>query len=196
MLHSASLNFGLSVKVHRSECVWRAGNWGETQKHSLQLQTHTPFIWGLEEGQPRTALPWFSLLSWKSPSKGWVIALSQQDLAPGPTDPDAGKKPFDLVGHVADSGPLPSPGADGRSAWANDSPGLVLPGPRSHGRASAARSVKRNEGREAGEARRALGQRPAGAVGGPNRPASRLASQSAGAGGGLTGARAAPHSAS
>lgn len=114
MLHSASLNFGLSVKVHRSECMWQAGNWGETQKHSLQLQTHTPFIWGLEEGQPRTELPWFSLLSWKSPSKRLGHRPVITGSGPRPHRPGRGEKALRPCGSRGGLRPSPQP----RCRWA------------------------------------------------------------------------------
>lgn len=100
MLSPGSLNFDLLLGflgLRARVSVSRAGSEGSsTQKYPEQLQTHTPFIWGLKKGQPRTKLPRFSLLGWKSPSKGLGLRLVPSGSGLRPHGPVTGKHPSTL----------------------------------------------------------------------------------------------------
>lgn len=179
-------------------CGARSGSKGRgTQKYPSLLQTHTPFIWGLGKGQPRTELPGFSLLGWKSPSKGLGRRLVPSGSGLRPHGPAAGKGPSTLT-----VTPRPRALAQSRCGWAGRGvgeghPGQVLPPPSpvtwtrlpQPGVLSGT-----NHEEERGRRRGQWVSAPRGRWAGPTAP-SRPASQSAGAGGGPEGARAAPRSA-
>uniref|UniRef100_M3YV84 Uncharacterized protein n=1 Tax=Mustela putorius furo TaxID=9669 RepID=M3YV84_MUSPF len=119
------------------------------------------FIWGLEEGQPRTELPWLSLLSWKSPSKGLGRRPVPSRSGLRLHGSGCGKKPFDLAGYVAAAGPRLCPGADGmrgpRRGRTTPMATFRPPLPGHMDAPSAAGSEERNEPRGgAGEAPRAV----------------------------------------
>lgn len=146
-------------------CVCVARGWDRERRRNIlrncrTADARTLFIWGLEEGQPRTELPWLSLLSWKSPSKGLGRRPVPSGSGPRPHGSGCRKKPFDLAGHTAAAGPRLCPGADGMGGprRGRTTPlATFRPLPRSHGRAFRSRecgkerTTRRRRGRRRGQ---------------------------------------------
>lgn len=157
-------------------CVYvcRAGWDGERRRNILRncrtADARTLFLWGLEEGQPKTELLRLSLLSWKSPSQGLGCRPVPSGSGPRPYGSGCGEKAHRPCRSHRGCWPWPLP----RCGWDGGGPrrgratplATFRPSPRSHGRAFRSRECgEERTTRRSGGGAEGSGSAPRGAGG-------------------------------